>query len=76
MSPSTIGVIVGMCSVGASFVAPTLYVSGIKETNAVQDVRISNVEGSQINMQANIKELSDKIDALLIANGINPNKLK
>lgn len=75
-SPHIIATVIGMCSVGASFVAPTMYVSSIKEVNAVQDVRISNVESAQVETKTEIKELNTKLDALLIANGINPNSLK
>lgn len=80
VNPHLISAVIGICSVGASFVGPTLYISDIKETsntvNAVQDVRISNVEKSQIEVKQEVRDLNRKIDALLWKEGINPNNLE
>lgn len=71
----SIGAVTGIASMCASIAAPILWVGGIKEVNAVQDVRIQSVEARQIEFNENIKELNAKLNALLIANGINPDRI-
>lgn len=62
----------GMC---ASIAAPILWVGGIKEVNAVQDVRIQAVVEKQTEFSGDLKEINAKLNALLIANGINPERV-
>ena len=71
----TFAAVAGLGSMCASIAAPILWVGGIKEVNAVQDVKIATVVERQIEFNENLKEVNAKLNALLIANGINPDRI-
>lgn len=75
MGNSTIGIIVGLCSVAGSIVAPTVYMGNIKENVATQNVRLTAVEASEVTSRQDISDLNKKIDALLWKQGINPQSI-
>ena len=78
-----IGLLVSGFALLASIAAPILWVSDIKETNAVQENRLANSEKKFEEIKTEIKEirsenklLNDKIDALLWRQGIDPKTIK
>lgn len=60
----------------ASVGAPFIWAGNLKATNAVQDTEIENLKETVRETKDNLRELNKKLDALLINNGINPDKLK
>lgn len=71
---SIITVCIGVASLICSVIAPTLYISDIKEKNAVQDNQIFTLQETYKDLRTDNQALSDKLDRLLIANGLNPYK--
>lgn len=71
-----IGILVSGFALLASIAAPILWVSNIKETNAVQDNKLANIEENYKEIKDDIKELRKGMNLLLIKNGINPEKIK
>lgn len=65
----------GVGALIAAIAAPVLWVGGIKEVNAVQDVQIQNLITQQAKIEASYQQLNNKIDALLLRNGIDPEKV-
>lgn len=58
-----------------SVAAPILWLSQLKEVNAVQDVKIANIQAEQTRIEDEYTQLNNKIDALLIRNGIDPERI-
>ena len=71
-----ISVLLSIAAFIGAIIAPTLYVGGIKEVNAVQDVRILTIEKTSEEIKTDVKEIRQGMNALLLKNGINPDKLK
>lgn len=70
-----ISVCVGIGSLICSVIAPTLYISSIKEVNAVQDNQILTLQETYKDLRGDNKALSAKMDKLLLVYGINPEKV-
>lgn len=64
---------VGICG---SLATPMIWGSKINEVNAVQDEKIYVIQSNYSEIRNDVKELDRKINALLVNNGINPDKLK
>ena len=71
-----IGLITGVFALIASVAAPILWVGNIKETAAVQENKITTLERNYNELRGDYKTLDAKINALLLKNNINPDKIK
>jgi len=71
-----IGLITGVFALIASVAAPILWVGNIKETAAVQENKITTLERNYNELRGDYKTLDAKINALLLKNNINPEKIK
>lgn len=66
----------GIFGLISSIAVPIFWVSDIRAINTVQDNNIKTLQDEKAEMKADIKELRRGMDALLIKNGINPDKIK
>lgn len=71
-----IGLLLSGFALLASIAAPILYVGNIKETNAVQDNKLTTLEANYKEIKDDNKSINKKIDALLWKQGINPENIK
>ena len=71
-----LGLITGVFALIASVAAPILWVGNIKETAAVQENKITTLERNYNELRGDYKTLDAKINALLLKNNINPDKIK
>lgn len=76
-----ISISVASATVGSLIVlaTPIFFFANMKETNAIQDLRIATLEEDKREMKGDIKEIAQrqveanqKLDALLLKQGLNP----
>ena len=72
---TSISFLIGLSALIGSVIAPTLYIGGIKETNAVQANQISTLEKNYGRLEQKLDSQDEKLNALLVRNGIDPTKL-
>lgn len=67
-------ILLGLSALIGSVIAPTLYVGGIKEVNAVQATEIRTLQDNYSDLRLEIKEMrtdtNKRLDALLSDRGI------
>lgn len=68
----TIAMVTGIFGLIASVAVPIVWITSLKEVNAVQDNKISNVEKNYSELNDRLGGVNDKLDALLLKQGINP----
>jgi len=69
-------ILLGISALIGSVIAPTLYVGGIKETNAVQASEIITLQKNYERLETKIDAQNEKLNAILIKIGVNPDKIK
>ena len=69
----SLAVVAGVLSAVA---VPIIWGGKVDAANQVQDVKITNIETQQGDLKSDVRDMNKKLDALLIANGIQPDKLK
>lgn len=74
-----IGVLAGVISLVASIGVPFVWVGNVKgeieSKNNVQDVQITTLQATTQETREDIKEIRRGLNALLLKEGINPDKL-
>ena len=70
-----ITLIIGISALIGSVVAPTMYVGDIKADNKVQASEILALQGNYEKLEKKIDNQNDKLNALLIKAGVNPDKI-
>ena len=71
-----IAMITGIASLVAAIGVPIFWISDLRASNMVQDNKIVVLEKDKEEMKTDIKEIRKGMTALLIKQGINPDKLK
>ena len=71
-----LSLLTGIAAFIAAIAAPIIWVGDIKQVNAVQDNRLGTVETNYMRLEGKLDMQSEKINALLVKQGINPDKLK
>ena len=68
-------ILLGLTALIGSIVAPTLYVGGIKEQNAVQASEISTLQKNYERLEIKIDKQDEKLNMILVKLGGNPEKV-
>lgn len=76
MTNLSIPVLTGIIAFIAAIAAPILWVGDIKEVNAVQSNKIETLQQNHTELRNDSRLLGQKIDALLVRQGINPLTIK